>query len=156
MHESHWHRLTCCSCITQSACYWCAQSVFGVWGERASFNSSQWVLLSATYVCEVSVLPLQGCAIQLWFNDNHLSICTQTVMHACPKKKRNELHLLTIFQAVYEISRKINVFLTEPDCLGEVATLFSACTHTFFSGIFHSKSWWAFRPMHLLEGARWG
>ena len=51
---------------------------------------------------------------------------TNTHRHARPK--RSELHLLTIFQAVYKVSRKINGVLTETkDLGGGAAELFFSC-----------------------------
>lgn len=56
--------------------------------------------------CCVSLPPLHECANQLSYNDNHLSIRTQTLTHT--HHKRCEPRLPTIFQAVYKVSRKIN------------------------------------------------
>lgn len=58
------------------------KSVFGVWGERAPFSSSQRVLLSTSHVCELPPPPLRECANRRSYNDNHLSIRTATRLHA--------------------------------------------------------------------------
>lgn len=131
------------SYITVHTCNSCSQSVFDVCCERASFSSSQRVLLSTTYVCYVFLPPLHECANQLSYNDNHLSIHTHSHMHT---PKHCLLRLLTISKAAYKVSRKINGVLTETKGLGGgAAELFSVCFHTFLSGRCHSKSWWASR-----------